>query len=295
MTTHAGAGKTALSNNYGDLAAALMDELVARLGGQAPQPRLAAVESLEAPAKAQRKRRPKLGAYKYLRPEEATAIRKAINTGSITGLRNRCIFELWYRAGLRVGEVCALAPRHVDIDEGEIAIFDGKGGKDRVAYFDKAVTGPLLEAWLRERKALGLASSPTLFCTIRDSHTTRGGYSPKGRPVTPRYLQGWLKRMCRKAGLDEQRTREITPHKLRHTWATEYYREKRDIIQIKEQLGHERLETTMVYTHIVDGDRKASIQERVDPLTEEVGSDGQPAARTDARTGSPRDPAFRRI
>jgi len=208
---------------------------------------------------------------RYLNPDEIAALRKAAEADQyrkrdhnhkLTGLRNRAMFELWYRAGLRISEVSNLEPRDVNIAEGEIRVIDGKGG-DRVCYFDKAIVAPLLEQWKRERKAHGLGGARTLFCTVVPTTTAKGGHQEPGRPVNPRTLQLWLKRIAAAAGLDPSK---VTPHKLRHTWATEYYREQRDIIQVQEQLGHKDLETTMVYTKLVDGVRKAGIQARKDPL-----------------------------
>jgi len=195
--------------------------------------------------------------------EEVAAMRAVIKTTTSTGLRNRCMFDMWYRAGLRISEVCNLEPRDVDIAEGTIHVVRGKGDKDRTVYFDTAVLSPLLEAWKRERKRLGLAGSPWLFCTIKRSETKLGGVKLPGRRVSERQLQGWIKRIAKQAGVDP---RKVTPHKFRHSWATETYEETKDIVVVKEQLGHENLETTMIYTKLVDGARKSAIQRRRDPF-----------------------------
>lgn len=223
----------------------------------------------EIPAKAAepeasiRKARPKK-LPKPVPKDEVDAIRRVINTRAITGLRNRVMLDIMYRAGLRVSEVCDLGPRDVEIhdDGGVIHVIQGKGSKDRTVYFDTAVIGPELEAWRNERKRLGLGSSPYLFCTIRETHTSKGT-GHKGERVSPRYLQQWVKRMAKRAGVDPS---HITPHKFRHSFATETYEETSDIVLVQEQLGHDNLDTTMVYTKIADATRKRKMQARQDPL-----------------------------
>jgi site-specific recombinase XerD len=212
-----------------------------------------------------RKRKPRKDP-KPVPKEEVDAIRRAINTKSTTGLRNRVMLDIWYRAGLRIAEVCDLGPRDIEIhdDGGVIRVIQGKGAKDRTVYFDTTVIGPELEAWKRERQRLGCGSSPYLFCTIRTTTTVKGN-GVKGGRVSPRYLQDWVKRMAVRAGVDPG---HITPHKFRHSFATETYEETSDIVLVQEQLGHSNLETTMVYTKIADATRKRKMQARHDPLSQ---------------------------
>jgi len=148
-----------------------------------------------------------------------------------------------YRAGVRVGEVLALEPRDVDLGSGTIRILDGKGG-DGTAYFD-ASAAPWLEQWKRERRHYARAGSP-LFCTLA------------GGPVSVRYVQLMVKRMAKRAGV----TSTVTPHVLRHCFATELLDEGANIRQVQEALRHADVSTTMIYTHVLDTQLRSLIRKR---------------------------------
>jgi site-specific recombinase XerD len=182
---------------------------------------------------------------KTISREEAAALMKAPNLHAPTGLRNRCILELMYRGGLRVGEVLALRVRDVDVKRGTVRVLDGKGG-DGTAYFDTTAIAPLLEEWKRERRRLGAGSGAPLFCTL------------KGGAVSVRYVEQMVGRMARRAGV----TSRCTPHVLRHTFATELLDEQFTIRQVQEALRHADVSTTMVYTHVLDADLRDRIQRR---------------------------------
>jgi integrase/recombinase XerD len=149
-----------------------------------------------------------------------------------------------YRAGLRVGEVLALKPRDVDL-RGTIRIEDGKGG-DGTAYFDAASVAPLLEQWKRERKRLGAKADAPLFCTL------------KGGAVSVRQVEAMVKRRARRAGI----TSAVTPHVLRHSFATELLEEGFNIRQVQEAVRHADVSTTMLYTHVYDAQLRNKIQSR---------------------------------
>jgi site-specific recombinase XerD len=182
---------------------------------------------------------------KTISRDEAAALMKAPNLQAPTGLRNRCVLELMYRAGLRVGEVLALKPRDVNVRAGTIRVLDGKGG-DGTAYFDVERVRPLLEEWKRERKRLGAGSEAPLFCTL------------KGGPVSVRYVEQMVDRMAKRAGVKSH----CTPHVLRHTFATELLDEQVNLRQVQEALRHKDLSTTEIYTHVLDVDLRDRIQRR---------------------------------
>jgi site-specific recombinase XerD len=182
---------------------------------------------------------------KTISREEAAALMKAPNLHAPTGLRNRCMLELMYRGGLRVGEVVALTVRDVDLKRGTIRVLAGKGG-DGTAYFDTSAIAQLLEEWKRERRRLGVSAKAPLFCTL------------KGGAVSVRYVEQMIQRMARRAGVSSP----CTPHVLRHTFATELLDEHFTIRQVQEALRHADLGTTMVYTHVLDADLRDRIQRR---------------------------------
>lgn len=198
---------------------------------------------------------------KYATREEVAALLAQPNLRSATGLRDRCMMELMYRAGLRVSETCLLEPRDVYLvgDEGRIRIVGGKSG-DSTAYFDPASVWPLLEKWRGVRADLGFAESRWLFCTIKASLTVKGGSHDPGRPVSRRAVQRMMERRCRKAGIAH-----ITPHMLRHTFATELLDEGFHIRKVQALMRHANLATTEIYLHLADSGLGAEVAARGRP------------------------------
>lgn len=208
----------------------------------APQAGSRGLAADKVPGAKRRKRR----LPKTLSGAEAEALLAAPNLRAPTGLRNRCILELMYRAGLRVSEVCSLEPRDIDLQRGTVRVVDGKGG-DGTAYFDSASVAPLVEEWKRERKRRGIGASAPLFCTLA------------GELVDRRYVWKMVKRMSKRAGIDPAKA---SPHVLRHSFATELLEEGFNIRQVQEALRHADLSTTMTYTHIYSSELRARIQRR---------------------------------
>jgi site-specific recombinase XerD len=198
---------------------------------------------------------------KTLDREEVARLLKTPNLRSASGLRDRCMLELMYRGGLRVGEVCSLEPRDVDTGNGHVRIVDGKGG-DRTAYFNPSILSSRIEQWKDRRRHLGLTRAKTLFCTIKASDTTKGGRREAGGRVSPRAVEAMVKRRARKAGLDP---RKVTPHVLRHSFATHLLEDGRTVREVQEYLGHRNLATTEVYLSIVDTNLQAKMHDW-DPL-----------------------------
>jgi len=191
------------------------------------------------------KRREKRRLPKTLTRDEAGRLLASPNLRAPTGLRNRCVLELMYRAGLRVGEVVALEARDVDVAGGTIRVLDGKGG-DGTAYFDVELVRPFLEEWKRVRRGLGVPAGGKLFCTYT------------GGPISTRYVQQMVKRMAQRATI----TARCTPHVLRHTFATELLDEGFTIREVQEALRHADVSTTMIYTHVLDSQLRDKIQRR---------------------------------
>jgi len=190
-------------------------------------------------------RRRKRTLPKTLTRGEADRLLAMPNLRTPTGLRDRVMLELMYRAGLRVGEVLALRPRDVDHGAGVVRVpIEGKTG-ERTAYFDAASVGSLVDAWKRERRHYAQPDSP-LFCTLA------------GAPVGARHVQRMIKRRAAKAEIQAR----VTPHVLRHTFATQLLEEGFTIREVQEALGHSDVSTTMVYTHVLDLNLRAKIQRR---------------------------------
>lgn len=180
---------------------------------------------------------------KTLSRVEVEALFKAPNLNAPTGLRDRCMLELMYRAGLRVGEVCNLKLRDVDVANGTIRIVDGKGG-DGTAYFDSESLQLLLDRWKAERRKL--PKSDHLFCKL------------DGGRVSERSTQMMMKRRAHRAGI----TARVHPHMLRHTFATELLNEGFNIREVQEAMRHKDIVTTQIYTHVLDEGLRSKIQQR---------------------------------
>jgi integrase/recombinase XerD len=189
---------------------------------------------------------------KIVSREEAAALLGTLNLDAASSLRDRCMFELMYRAGLRVGEACALMPRDVNVEQGTVRVEDGKGG-DGTAYFDPDSVRDLLDRWRLERRRLKPPAGAPLFVTVRQ---------PSGLPVSVRHLEQKAKLMARRAGVDP---RKITPHVWRHSFATELLGEGFTIREVQEALRHADVSTTMIYTHVLDANLRDKIQQRRRP------------------------------
>ena len=169
--------------------------------------------------------------------------------------RERALFELLYATGLRVSEAAGLDLEDVDLD-GRLVRVTGKGSRERIVPFGETA-GDALRAYFPSRAALrhragegrsGVDSGEPLFVNVR------------GGRLTPRSMARLLKRRLRAAGLPE----EISPHALRHTFATHLLQAGADLRAIQELLGHASLSTTQKYTHL-DAARLAEVYRRAHP------------------------------
>jgi integrase/recombinase XerD len=187
---------------------------------------------------------------KFLTVDEVDALLQAPDVATPRGLRDRALLELLYATGLRVSELLALAPAHLDLEAGVLTCL-GKGRKERVVPF-----GDEAAAWLgryqrESRPALvGRRSSPRLFVNARGGGLSRMGF--------------W--KLLRAYGLQAGISRAISPHVLRHSFATHLLERGADLRAIQMMLGHADLSTTQIYTHVLD-ERLRSVYERFHPRT----------------------------
>jgi len=164
----------------------------------------------------------------FLPKDESKNLLDAKVDGSEAGLRDRALLELLYAAGLRVAECCGLDLDDLDLCQGSVRVM-GKGGKERVVPVGD-VALQALEAWLTVR---GEGGGPLFTNPRRGRLSTRGAHRI-------------VKARARAAGID----RRVSPHTLRHTFATHMLGEGADLRLIQELLGHSRLSTTQRYTHV---------------------------------------------
>jgi len=171
------------------------------------------------------------------------------STTSTTGLRNRTMLAVMAGAGLRVSEVCDLRGYDADLARGELRVNEGKGGKDRVVPVDGETRG-WLAAWGERRKALGLNGRDPLFVGLR----TRTAEGYQGLGVS--FVQKLVGRLAKAAGIEKA----VSPHTLRHTYATRLLDRGFTIREVQMLLGHASIQTTQIYTHVHPEALRAKVQ-----------------------------------
>jgi len=172
---------------------------------------------------------------KFLNLEEINKIIEAPDAGRPTGLRDRAMVELLYAAGLRVSELCRLGVGDIELDLGVLRV-NGKGNKQRLVPAGKSAV-QAVESYLAgaRGKLLKGRASRYLFDTAR------------GGPMTRQAFWKLLRGHARKAGI----FRDLTPHVLRHSFATHLLEGGADLRSVQVMLGHADISTTQIYTHVM--------------------------------------------
>jgi integrase/recombinase XerC len=182
-------------------------------------------------------------------------------------LRDRALVETLYGAGLRVAEAVGLDVRDVDLHQGELRVL-GKGGKERVVPLPAAAR-EALGAYLARRERPGVRAEP-LFTSLRGRERAAGAQrarpAPPPRRLDPRDVRRVLERRARGAGLAER----VSPHRLRHSYATHLLDMGADLREIQELLGHASLSTTQRYT-AVSAERLLEVYDRAHPRARRAG------------------------
>jgi site-specific recombinase XerD len=164
---------------------------------------------------------------RYLRDEEVP--RLFIH---IKNCRDRAIFMLMLRCGLRVEEVANLTLSAIDLRRSQLFIFDGKGGKDRIVY----LSSDALEALSRYLKERSSSRVKKVFLVEKGNYV--------GKPLSMRGIQKRMEHYARKAGL------KVSCHQLRHTMATQLLNADADLVIIQDLLGHNQIRTTQRYCKV---------------------------------------------
>jgi integrase/recombinase XerD len=187
---------------------------------------------------------------RYLSVEEVDRLIGQPDTTTARGLRDRALIELLYATGMRVSELLSLRPADVNLDASYLTC-TGKGSKQRIVPFGDAA-GEWVNRYAREARPalLGRRSSARLFVNARGggSGLTRVGF--------------WkiLKSYAAHAGV----TRTLSPHMLRHSFATHLLERGADLRAIQMMLGHADVSTTQIYTHVLE-QRMRSVYDRFHP------------------------------
>ncbi len=176
----------------------------------------------------------------FLHYDEVARLLDNIPLDDEVGLRDRAIIELLFSSGLRVSELVNLNRDHVNTKRREFMV-RGKGQKDRPVFIGEA-TALRVEDYIRAR----LDNLPPLFLSYSRNNTA--GTSGDYRRLTARSIQRIITKYSKLAGI----TKHVSPHTMRHSFATDLLMNGADIRSVQSMLGHSNISTTQVYTHVTD-------------------------------------------
>ena len=176
----------------------------------------------------------------FLHFDEVTNLLETIPLDSEQGLRDRAIIELLFSSGLRVSELANLNRDHVNTKRREFMV-RGKGQKDRPVFIGEAASQRV-----QDYLAARIDNLPPLFLSYSRNNTvsTKGDY----RRLTPRSIQRIINKYAKLAGI----TKHVSPHTMRHSFATDLLMNGADLRSVQSMLGHSNISTTQVYTHVTD-------------------------------------------
>ena len=169
---------------------------------------------------------------------EVAGLIKACSNRAPTGIRNRALIAILWRAGLRISEALGLLPKDLDPAQCTIRVLHGKGDKYRIVGLD-AGAWALLERWIDKRRSLEISGRLPVFCTL------------DGGTLQASYVRNLLPRLAKKAGIEKR----VHAHGLRHTHASELRTEGIDLGVISKQLGHASIATTARYLDHINPQR----------------------------------------
>lgn len=177
---------------------------------------------------------------KFLSGEQVDRLLNAPSQDSIQGKRDKAILEVLFSTGLRVSELTRLDRDKVNLETKEFGVV-GKGGKARVVFLSSRATDWLVK-YLNERndhfKPLFIHHKGKMDATTPDEYMR----------LTPRSVQRLLKKYSHKMKMPM----EVTPHTMRHSFATDLLNAGADIRSVQEMLGHKNISTTQIYTHVTN-------------------------------------------
>lgn len=180
----------------------------------------------------------------FLHYDEVTRLLEQINTSEESGLRDRAILELLFSSGLRVSELVNLNRDHINTKRREFMV-RGKGQKDRPVFISQSAAD-----WVEHYLAMRQDSLVPLF--ISYSKNVEPDTSGDFRRLTARSIQRMVSKYARLAGI----TKHVSPHTMRHSFATDLLMNGADLRSVQSMLGHSNISTTQIYTHVTDAHLK---------------------------------------
>lgn len=195
---------------------------------------------------------PKLGKRlpSFLYPEEVIKLLNAVKLKLKNGPRDLAILELIYASGMRVGEIASIKLEDIDLENGEILVH-GKGDKERIVLIGSHAVSSI-RSYLSQRKNTA-GNDKVLFL------------GRTGSRLTSRSMERMVRKYARKAGL----AKRVTPHTLRHSFATHLLERGADLKIVQELLGHSSLSTTQIYTHLTK-EKLKSVYDKAHPRAKQA-------------------------
>lgn len=181
----------------------------------------------------------------FLTPEEVERLFDVCNLGTLAGLRDRAILELLFSSGLRVSELVSLDKDHINLKRREFMV-RGKGQKDRPIFIS-----PEAALWIQKYLDMRKDNVKPLF--LRYSGQKKVDTSGNFHRLTARSVQRMVAKNALLAGI----TKHVSPHTLRHSFATDLLMNGADLRSVQAMLGHSNIATTQIYTHVTDPHLKA--------------------------------------
>lgn len=180
----------------------------------------------------------------FLHYDEVIRLTEQIDIATENGLRDRAILELLFSSGLRVSELVNLNRDHINTKRREFMV-RGKGQKDRPVFISQAAAD-WVDRYLDSRQD---TLAPLFISYSRNVETdTSGDY----RRLTARSIQRMVSKYARLAGI----TKHVSPHTMRHSFATDLLMNGADLRSVQSMLGHSNIATTQIYTHVTDAHLK---------------------------------------
>ncbi len=193
--------------------------------------------------------------------EVSILIKTAMSQGGSDSIRLVCLLEMLYATGLRVSELVGL-PLSAIGEEQQFLMVDGKGGRERMVPLSDPAQKAMKEYMALRPQFIGNENRAEQEKWVFPSRTSESGH------LTRQRFAQLLKDLARAADLDEER---VSPHILRHAFATHLLSRGADLRSVQKMLGHADIATTQIYTHIVGAGLKKTVEEK-HPLAKKTGS-----------------------
>lgn len=181
----------------------------------------------------------------FLYPEDVMRLLEAplkVDQHELLATRDKAILELFFSTGLRVSELAKLTQDMINLQRDEFTI-RGKGGRVRVVFISNEA-----KKWVKKYVDMRKDMDPALFKGHDKGALKRGDSDDKTANLSPRSIQRLVQKYAKVAGI----TKQVTPHTLRHSYATDLLQNGADIRSVQKMLGHSSISTTQIYTHVTD-------------------------------------------